>query len=189
MKKVAILVLSLAAAGLLVSPQPASATVAPECLGPSGGVPYTPGWWKSKHGQAAVGETDLFVLRSQNLYNADGTPFNPTTYAELRAWLNAVNANNMVYALSVHFAVGVLNVINGAVSSSLLIYAPGTIAGGADGIATLSAVLHEANAALGAETDGVSYAGDPNRSYLEALKNAIDNANNDINFIQQACLF
>jgi hypothetical protein len=75
-----------------------------------------------------------------------------------------------------------MNVHNGLVSGSALIYAPGTMSANALGFATVGAVLAEANTSLGANPSTPS--GHPARAYQEALKNALDNANNNKTFVQ-----
>jgi hypothetical protein len=48
--------------------------------------------------------------------------------------------------------------------------------------------MAEANAALGA--NGLTVAGSADRAYQEALKNALDKANNNLTFVQSApCAF
>jgi hypothetical protein len=81
-----------------------------------------------------------------------------------------------------------LNVYNGFVSGSSLIYAPGTTSANSLGFATVSAVMAEADAELAAH--GIVLAGSPYRNYQEALKNALDRANNNLTFVQSTpCAF
>jgi hypothetical protein len=75
-----------------------------------------------------------------------------------------------------------LNVYNGLVSGSALVYAPGTNSANGAGFATVNALLTEADAELGLHAYVGS--GDPNRTYQEALKNAFDKANNNTTFVQ-----
>ena len=94
----------------------------------------------------------------------------------------------MAYMLSAQLAAMELNVFNGKVDGNALIYAPGTTSANALGFATVNAIMDEANAALLA--DGYTLAGDPNRTVQGALKNALDNANNNKNFVQTTpCAF
>ena len=151
------------------------------CLGAGGGL--TPGFWSNKNGQKLVGEDDLQMLRDLNLKDTRGNDFEPTTYAQLKNWLLKSDASaNMAYKLSVMLASMELNVFNEKVDGSYLIYAPGTTSANALGYASVSNVMQEANAALAA--DSLTPAGDPNRAYQEALKNALDKANNNYNFVQ-----
>lgn len=184
MKRLAGVLVLLAATTSPMVAHPAHAQ--PACIGPSGGVPYTPGFWSNKHGRAAIGSDDLAVLNFLNLVDANGNAFDPANFDTFRAWLLAGNAVNMAYMLSVQLAAAELNVFNGAVSGSALIYAPGTNSADVNGFATLNSIIIEANLALGA--DSFTPAGDANRAYQEALKNALDAANNDTNYLQPNCL-
>ena len=150
------------------------------CLGAGGG--HTLGFWSNKNGQALIGSDDLALLVSLNLRNANGTSFDPTTKSGYRTWLLSANATNMAYMLSAQLSAMELNVLNGLVSGGALVYAPGTTTANGAGFATVNAQMSEANAALGA--DGYTPSGDSNRSYQEALKNALDNANNNLTFAQ-----
>ena len=81
-----------------------------------------------------------------------------------------------------------LNVFNGKVNGSALIYAPGTMSANALGFATVNAVMAEANAELGLH--GTAGAADSPDGYQEALKNALDKANNNLTFVQPTpCAF
>jgi hypothetical protein len=150
------------------------------CLGAGGGL--TLGFWSNKNGQALVGADDLALLTGLNLRNANGTAFDPASNAALRTWLLNATATNMAYMLSAQLAAMELNVLNGFVSSSSLIYAPGTISANSLGFATVGAVMIEANSLLGAY--GTIGASSSVRTLAEALKNALDKANNNLNFLQ-----
>ncbi len=150
------------------------------CLGAGGG--RTLGFWSNRNGQQLVGADDLAMLVGLNLRNGDGSAFDPANYTSLRRWLLDANATNMSYMLSVQMAAMRLNVFNGLVSGDSLVYAPGVAGADALGFVSVSAVLAAANAALGA--DGSTPSGDPNRAVQEALKNALDQANNNQNFLQ-----
>ena len=64
-------------------------------------------------------------------------------------------------------------------------YAPGTTSANALGFASVNAVMTEANTELGLHADTTSGSAlDAFRSYQEALKNALDRANNNLNFLQ-----
>jgi hypothetical protein len=143
------------------------------CLGAGGGL--TLGFWSNRNGQALIDSTDLSMLAGLNLRNADGSNFDPTTYAALRTWLLNGTAVNMAYMLSVQLAAMELNVFNNKVSGSALVYT-------GSGFVTINALMAAANAALG--DDGETLAGDPNRAAQEALKNTLDSANNNANFVQ-----
>jgi hypothetical protein len=156
------------------------------CLAAGGG--HTLGFWSNKNGQALVSLADLAALAALNLRDANGSNFDPATVAQLRTWLLNGTAVNMAYMLSVQLAAMELNVYEGFVSGSALIYAPGTTSANAFGFATVSDVMAEANAELGLH--GLTLAGSPYRAYQEALKNALDQANNNLNFLQGSpCAF
>lgn len=94
----------------------------------------------------------------------------------------------MAYMLSAQLAAMKLNVYNGFVNSSSLIYAPGATGANFLGFISAGALISEANAELGLH--GNTPAGSPYRDYQEALKNALDNANNNVNFVQPSpCAF
>jgi len=149
------------------------------CLGAGGGK--TLGFWSNNNGKATMNdgstmEPELLRLRNLNLRNANGTAFDPTTYTQFRTWLLSASATNMAYMLSAQLAAMELNVEAGFVSGSALVYLPCT------GFISVSDLMAAANAALAA--DGYTPAGDPNRAYQECLKNALDKANNNMNFVQ-----
>jgi hypothetical protein len=150
------------------------------CLGAGGGL--TLGFWSNKNGKALFGCDDLALMVSLNLRNADGTAFDPGNYAAFRTWLLDANATNMANMLSAQLAAMELNVLNENVDGEALIYAPGTASGNALGFATVNAIMAEANTELGLH--GLTLADSPYRSYQEALKNALDKANNNSTFVQ-----
>jgi hypothetical protein len=162
------------------------------CLGPGGG--HTLGFWSNKNGQAKMNDggtmvPELALLSSKNLRNAAGANFDPANYTSFRNWLLSATATNMAYMLSAQMAAMVLNVEAGFVNGSGLVYAPQllpyTVPGlNALGFISINDLLNTANIELGLH--GLVLAGDVNRNYQEALKNALDDANNDKNFVQPA---
>jgi hypothetical protein len=150
------------------------------CLGAGGGL--TLGFWSNKNGQALITEAHLAALRALNLRDDMGGNYDPATKLSLRTWLLNGTAVNMAYMLSVQLAAMDLNVLNGFVYGDALIFAPGTNSANALGFATVSAIIAEADASLAA--NGQTLDGDPARADQEALKNALDNANNNKNFFQ-----
>ncbi len=156
------------------------------CTGPGGGK--TLGFWSNKNGQALFGADDLAAMVALNLRNADGSNFNPASYAEFRSWILSATATNMSYMLSAQLAAMKLNVFNGLVNGASLLYSPGATSANSFGFASVNALIAEANATLA--TDGLVTSGNALRSYQEALKNALDNGNNNRNFVQAtACVF
>jgi hypothetical protein len=150
------------------------------CLG--GGNGRTLGFWSNKNGQALINGTDLAMLVGLNLRSASGANFDPASYASFRTWILNATATNMAYMLSAQLAAMELNVFNGLVDGNALIYAPGTTSANGAGFATVNAVMAEANTELGLH--GLTLDGSPFRAYQEALKNALDKANNNLNFVQ-----
>jgi hypothetical protein len=160
------------------------------CLGEGGGK--TLGFWSNRNGERRMSQTlgmanALAGLSAQNLRKANGNDFDPATYRKFRDWLLEATATNMAYMLSAQYAAMWLNV--NAVSAqwpgvdpNSMIYAPGTNSANALGFATIAAVMAEANAELGLH--GTAFMGDAWRAYQEALKNALDRANNNLNFVQ-----
>ena len=156
------------------------------CLGAGGGL--TLGFWSNKNGQALMGPGDLVFLTSLNLRDAAGGNFDPAPYAAFRTWLLNAAATNLAYMLAAQLATMELNVAKGKVNGASLGYAPGASSANALGFATVAALMSEANVELG--THGMALSGDAWRSYQEALKTALDQANNNVNFVQAtACPF
>lgn len=156
------------------------------CLGPGGG--HTLGFWSNKNGQATMNDggsvcSELALLNGLFLRNAAGTRMNfGCDYTAFRNWLLSATATNMAYMLSAQLAAMELNVEAGFVSGSALVYAPGTNSANGLGFATINDLMLEANAEL--TLHSTALAGDSWRSYQEALKNALDKANNNQTFVQ-----
>jgi hypothetical protein len=118
---------------------------------------------------------ELALLSGVNLRNSNGSNFDPTTYVQFRDWLLAATATNMSYMLSAQLAAMELNVDAGFVAGSALVW-------NGSAFVTINDLMADGNTALGA--DGNAVAGDPNRSIQETLKNTLDAANNNKNFVQ-----
>jgi len=161
------------------------------CLGAGGGL--TLGFWSNKNGQAQINDggtmiPELTLLSGLNLRAANGSAFDPANYAAFRTWILGATATNMAYMLSAQLAAMELNVEAGFVSPSALVYAPGATSANTLGFTTISALMAEADASLAA--NGLTVAASPTRTYQEALKNALDRANNNLNFVQSTpCAF
>ena len=156
------------------------------CLGPGGG--HTLGFWSNKNGLATMNDggsvcSELALLNGLYLRNAAGTRMNfGCDYTAFRNWLLSATATNMAYMLSAQLASMELNVEAGFVNGSALVYAPGTNSANGLGFATVNNLMSEANTEL--TSHGTALAGDTWRSYQEALKNALDKANNNQTFVQ-----
>ena len=156
------------------------------CLGPGGGL--TLGFWSNKNGQATMNDggtlcPELSLLNALCLRNATGGDADfACNYAAFRNFLLGATATNMANMLSAQLAAMELNVEAGFVNPGSLIYAPGAASANALGYATVGAVMAEAAAELCAH--GYTPAGNAFRGYQESLKNALDKANNNLNFVQ-----
>jgi len=157
------------------------------CVGPGGGL--TLGFWSNKNGQSIMGSgAPLARLSGLNLAGADGAAFDPGTYGAFRSWILSANATNMAYMLSAQLAAMSNNVAYAKVSGSAMIHAPGAQGANSAGFMTVNALMNEANASLG--TSPVTVESGATRTYQEALKNALDRGNNNLNFAQaQQCTF
>jgi hypothetical protein len=146
-----------------------------------GGGGHTIGFWGNKNGERVFNPwtgltgplNQLDALNLKTVSGANQPDF--STYRDFERWLKNSSATNMGYMLSVQLAAMTLNVRATFVNGNALIHAPGTTSANSSGFATVNAVMAEANGALGINAT---------RDYLEALKNALDNANNNLNFVQ-----
>lgn len=167
----------------IVAGQTTNVTFGNLCLGAGGGL--TLGFWSNKNGAALYNNA---VAVAQNLRDASGNHFDPTNHKTFRTWILNASATNMAYMLSAQLAAMTQNVANGNVSGSALVYAPGTGAANPLGYATIAGLIAEANALLAA--NGYTVAAGPDRTAQEAVKNALDYANNNYNFVQAGpCVF
>lgn len=158
------------------------------CTGPGGGK--TLGFWSNKNGQALITgiPASLSMVDGLNLVDANGANADLSSYTKFRTWILGASATNMSYMLSAQLAAMELNVYFNKVDPNAMIYAPGTGSANGSGFASVQDVMDEANTALG--NDGYTLSGDPNRTLQQALKNALDNANNNLNFAQGSpCAF
>jgi hypothetical protein len=170
------------------------------CIGAGGGK--TLGFWSNKNGQKLVGADDLAELVALNLRNANGSVFDPVSYngasPALRPWLLNGTATNMSYMLSVQLAAMKLNVFNNGVngysgvSGASLVYAPqlSDFLDEDDGLNDLGFIsvanlISAANTELGLHGFVTTSSADSAfRAYQEALKDALDDGNNNLNFLE-----
>jgi hypothetical protein len=143
----------------------------------------TPGYWQSKHGlrfletamydasTTMLDHLDSLHLRDQN--NNDVTFAGGTVKERLssyRSWIKRGNAKNMAYQLSRHLVAMKLNVLRGFVDPGCIVKDPRQ----ASGVLSIAALIAEAEDLLENEST--------NRSKLEAVKNLLDAANNNLNW-------
>jgi len=154
------------------------------CLGPGGG--RTLGYWSNKNGYNTMTNTigmttALNALSALNLVDAGGNAFNPTSYTQFRTWLLNAKATNMAYMLSAQLAAMKLNVMAGFVNGGAFVYAPGVPGANPAGFISVNGLMTAANNELGAHP--YTPAGSPYRALQEVIKNALDDANNNLNFV------
>jgi len=152
------------------------------CVGPGGAESIA--FWIGCKGELLIGSDDLSMLASLNLRDKYGSDVNPQTFDELQHWLAAATTINMAYKLSAQLAAMALNVHNGMVNGSSLIYAPGTNSANSLGFTTVNALIAEANAELA--THPTAFSDNTWRQYQAVLRNALEQANKDLTFLQSA---
>ena len=135
------------------------------CKVPSGGL--TIGFWSNKNGQALINAADLLALRNLNLRNADGSNFDPTTNAQVKAFVLGANAVNMANMLSAQLTAMTLNIRHGFVDPNAFDLCSNK---------TVGQLVADANTSLG--LNGLTFSGSADRTPQEALKNCIDGLNN-----------
>lgn len=187
--------------GLTVPPDKSNENFGNVCLGAGGGL--TLGFWSNKNGQKLLTGTTtgatlsttpinfLTLLNGLNLRTANGSDFvlgTSSNYAPFRTWLLGATATNMAYMLSAQLATMELNVATQGVSGTGNVFAGTAPAGcsvtglSSTGFISITALMAAADAQLAA--NGLTLSGNPARACQEFLKNALDSANNDKNFVQ-----
>ncbi|MGE5295090.1 MAG: hypothetical protein ACM3VT_09700, partial [Solirubrobacterales bacterium] len=146
------------------------------CVGCNGGG-HTLGFWSNKNGEKTISNQGLTLPSG---VKEDGTVFTPGSYSQFRTWILSANATNMACMLSAQLAAMKLNVAAGFVSGSALVYAP-QVPGNTKGFISIDSLISQAVAALA--KDSYTPSGDSNRQAQEILKNALDDANNNKNFL------
>jgi len=161
------------------------------CTGAGGGL--TLGFWSNKNGQALESASDFTNLTALNLAKANGAAQDFTgslsqNKTALSSFLLNANATNMANMLSAQLAAMYLNVVHGFVSGSAVLYVGNQPAGCTipvvNGEITVSALITDANLELGAPGGNLTVASGQQRTCEEFKKTALDNANNNKNFVQ-----
>lgn len=151
------------------------------CTGDGGQLARTIGYWMNK-GQAEVGASQLAALTAMNLRAENGSHLDPTSAAELSAWIQGARAVNMAYMLSAQLAAMKLNVISGKVDANAVLYAPAAqSATHVSGFATVSQLMDAADGMLA--STGLAFASAAERQRMGLLKDALDLGNNRGNFV------
>jgi hypothetical protein len=158
------------------------------CLG-GGTNARTIGFWSNKNGQNLETSGDFTMLTSLCLHTGSGGNQDflgnlNTNKAALNTFLLGATAVNMANMLSAQLAAMELNVAHGFVSGSALVYAGSGCGnqGYNNQFITITDLMNAANAELCAHP--YTPAGNQYRAYQECLKNALDNGNNNLNFVQ-----
>jgi hypothetical protein len=170
------------------------------CLG--AGQALTLGFWSNKNGQSLETAADFTFLNGLNLVNANGSPKDfsgilAQNKDALNVWLLGANATNMAYMLSAQLATMELNVTHNSpkygvhTDPNAYVYAPALLNPAfppTAGLTTLgfikvSDLMTAANNIL-LPPGNFTVAASTLRSYEEALKTALDKANNNLTFVQ-----
>lgn len=162
------------------------------CTGSGGG--RTLGFWSNKNGAKALTPGVIGAVLALNLRKGNGIKLGVASVGGFQKYLLEGNATNMAYMLSVQLAAMQANVSSGGVVGAHLIYAPGTNSANPLGYASATDVITEANALLGTGDASplLILSGSPLRPRAEALKTALDRANQDnsTTFVQTSpCAF
>ncbi|MGJ7915754.1 hypothetical protein ACI48D_09795 [Massilia sp. LXY-6] len=170
------------------------------CTGPGNG--YTLGFWSNKNGSNAIKASNIILgnifltppaVGSTPLVNADGTLLLNPSITQFQSFLLAGKATNMANMLSVQLATMVLNVnvpVKGSngllqtVNGSAMVFAPGMTNPGRTDFISINELISRAQVELNTPKHNVTLSANPNRPYQEALKNALDWANNNLTFVQ-----
>ena len=163
------------------------------CLGAGGGL--TLGFWSNRNGQNLETAADFTFLTGLCLRTANGgnQDFNGTLTQNknaLNTWLLNANATNMAYMLSAQLTAMELNVRHTFVNGNALVYGGDCVKSyqqsqqlpGSNGFITINDLMTAAANELCAH--GYTPSGSAYRAYQECLKTTLDQANNNINFVQ-----
>src|SRR5262245_11897272 len=166
---------------------PATADLGEFCIGRGGGAPLAS--WNTASAQKLMSDKggpipELEELTALCLRNPDGTEFLPATMARFRAWLQAPDARNMAYSLSLQLAMLYLNVESGLVSGSAIVLADGC---GNRGPRNNTILVNDLIASANAELcmHGRTVEPGPFRDRQERLRAALEGANADRGFLQK----
>jgi hypothetical protein len=124
-------------------------------------------------------------LRSATGGNVDFNGALAANKTALNSFLLGANATNMANMLSAQLTAMELNVRHNFVSPAALVYGGDCIKNyfpGSNGFITISALITAAESELCLH--GNTPAGNQYRAYQECLKTALDNGNNNLNFVQ-----
>jgi hypothetical protein len=167
------------------------------CLGAGGGL--TLGFWSNKNGQRLENQADFTFLNTLCLRTATGSlqTFSGSLTQEqsaLNTWLLNANATNMANMLSAQLTAMELNTRHGFVTGTALVYGGDCVkayqlsgqlpksTGLSNGFITVNELMTAATTELCAH--GYTPTGNPNRAFQECMKTTLDQANNNVNFVE-----
>ena len=164
------------------------------CLGAGGGL--TLGFWSNKNGQSLETASDFTFLTGLCLRNASGIDTNFTNpniannKTALHDWLLSANATNMAYMLSAQLTAMELNVRHAFVNGTALVFGGDCVKAyqqsgqllGSNGFITVNDLMTAAANELCAH--GYTPSGNQFRAFQECMKTTLDQANNNVNFVQ-----
>ena len=163
------------------------------CLGAGGGL--TLGFWSNKNGQNLENSSDFTFLTGLCLRNATGgnQDFNGTlaqNKTALNSWLLSATATNMAYMLSAQLTAMELNVRHAFVNGTALVFGGDCVKAyqqsgqllGSNGFITVNDLMTAAANELCAH--GYTPSGNQFRAFQECMKTTLDQANNNVNFVQ-----
>jgi len=137
---------------------------------------HTPGFWRNKHGLDLIEQYGILAtLPALGIVDRDGNYVAPATRSEFRTWLRRANSVNMAYMLSAQLVAMHCNVLVGFVDAACVIDDPQL------GQVTIANLMQQAVASLLAHPYTPS--GHPERAAQAAIKNALDEANNNANWL------
>jgi hypothetical protein len=157
-----------------------------------GGNGRTIGYWGNRNGaRTFVDVGGLAIVNSiVDKQNATGCQVDFVDHAGFTTWLRDAKATNMAYMLSAQLAASMLNVAafeagtpGVGLSADTLVYAPDLSFADADGYARLGDIIDAALAALDNLSCATVLPGNSQRGALSVLKDALDNANNNIGLL------
>lgn len=140
----------------------------------------TIGFWANKNGQSLITAADVVSFNNMPFFKNKWYSVSFASKGAIADYLKNANADNMTYMLSAQTIAMTLNVRKGFVGENACVLAPGVPGADTDYVITIKALLAAAIDALRGS----------DRQLQEAIKNALDNANNNRNFVvPSACAY
>lgn len=137
---------------------------------------HTIGYWGNKHGLALVQQYNILAtLPALHIVNQAGQYVAPATLSAFKSWLQNANSVNMAYMLSAQLVAMHCSITVGNVDPLAVIDDPEL------GIVTIGSVVQQAIASLALHP--LTLVGSPFRAEQTRLKNALDRANNNQNWM------